>query len=989
MKKWKGRARGAISIFLIIILLSNYALIGVLVDSARHRMARANAEMALDTAASSVLSYYNQMLYDLYGLFATDSLSNEQIQKLLTDYTSKTLGITEIEPGEATKLTQAVVNAIPFFEKNTIDGTPFDGYNYQIDISVDDTLPSLANTEMVEEQIIDHMKYKAPMTIVGEGTDFISKLQTILQIGDRIKQTIKKVSETNDTKKNLAEESDSIIKDIQKYNNKLLCFAATGCELKGSRLNLEYTELKKEYHSAYNTWDTIDALDQSFRNVINNYVWPEEEIDDDGNPIPIDEAAVEEELQSLLNEKYDAFVEDWKRVGENAAILCGEANDIYTRVEAIYKSYNDYIDQLQKKIDAEPDNENTKTLYAPEIELAKTTCGEVLKNMNLVLAGRQYLLDISNAYKSNNQNYSGISQFFADGAASAVIDAYMGRQAHEYATSLRKYISSDVEPFGAEANAQLKTLQKDFDELYRYAAVEYEEPKEVKLETTPEKVASSEEGEKDEKKEELADLNKEDLKVQFEQNAVQEWECNLEDEMGTENTLALLNAALNILNSIADSLEDARDSLYVNEYILAYFPNYVQHYKATDKDIAKNASNKKLISGDSYYKPYNATLAEVEYVLSGNPDSSLSVLSVEAKITAIRMAFNTVAIFTDAGKAAQANSLALAISGPFAPVIAPLLMIAWALAESVLDTAKIMDGESVLVFKQGTNWAFSIEGGIKEVIKKSVAVASDKVADEVNKRVRNGAVLLKSAGNKAVYEAFEAASSGVEAAEKKAKDTLASWGDNLRQCAESADSELSQDAKNAANRILQEQTNSMGSAFTSGLSDKLDNGKDKALALVNTGVTNLQNKITSAVDGASEKAAYEVAEWAGNSLSQYFDVGTLKNSGDGNKGGVYGIEMDYMDYIRLFLLFYNNETKVQRVQQLIQANLRHSYRETCKTKGTDVDTNKLFKLQDSHTSVSAKLTGSINFLFMSSPVLPEGLKKDGRLRFSVSTSLSY
>ena len=74
-RRWKKRLTGAISIFLTIIFVSNYALIGLLVDSGRLRMARAVAEGALDNAGASVLSYYNRMLYDLYGLFATDSLT--------------------------------------------------------------------------------------------------------------------------------------------------------------------------------------------------------------------------------------------------------------------------------------------------------------------------------------------------------------------------------------------------------------------------------------------------------------------------------------------------------------------------------------------------------------------------------------------------------------------------------------------------------------------------------------------------------------------------------------------------------------------------------------------------------------------------------------------------------------------------------------------------------------------------------------------------
>ena len=68
----KKRKKGAISIFLILIFLATFMLSAVLVDGGRYRMAQVMAESALDSAGQSVLSYYNQMLYDLYGLMAVD-----------------------------------------------------------------------------------------------------------------------------------------------------------------------------------------------------------------------------------------------------------------------------------------------------------------------------------------------------------------------------------------------------------------------------------------------------------------------------------------------------------------------------------------------------------------------------------------------------------------------------------------------------------------------------------------------------------------------------------------------------------------------------------------------------------------------------------------------------------------------------------------------------------------------------------------------------
>ena len=138
-RRWKKRLTGAISIFLTIIFVSNYALIGLLVDSGRLRMARAVAEGALDNAGASVLSYYNRMLYDLYGLFATDSLTEEDITRLLGDYAEKTLGTVPVEESALTSLVDAVTSAVGGLTGEDGEELPtFDLYSFDAEVTLVD-----------------------------------------------------------------------------------------------------------------------------------------------------------------------------------------------------------------------------------------------------------------------------------------------------------------------------------------------------------------------------------------------------------------------------------------------------------------------------------------------------------------------------------------------------------------------------------------------------------------------------------------------------------------------------------------------------------------------------------------------------------------------------------------------------------------------------------------------------------------------------------
>lgn len=75
-----SRRRGVVSVFLLIIFMVTYVFMGLLVDAARYRMAGAYAEAALDQAGDSVLSNYNRLVFDLYGLFAVETKAEDRKQ---------------------------------------------------------------------------------------------------------------------------------------------------------------------------------------------------------------------------------------------------------------------------------------------------------------------------------------------------------------------------------------------------------------------------------------------------------------------------------------------------------------------------------------------------------------------------------------------------------------------------------------------------------------------------------------------------------------------------------------------------------------------------------------------------------------------------------------------------------------------------------------------------------------------------------------------
>lgn len=956
MKRWKRRCRGAISIFLIIIFIANFTMIGVLVDAGRYRMAKASAEMALDSATGSVLSYYNKMVYDLYGLFATDSLSNEKITELLNDYVSKTLAVTGVEQSTATALTQVIQSAM-----NTAAGEDlpeFDGYDYQVEVELaEEDSVTLANTEMVEDQIIEHMKYRAPMAMVDETGSFLSKLEGLANIIDRVKVSVdKSKSNADETKRDLAERAAALLDDIEKHNREVLNFTVYPYD--------EFGTLQAGPNdTAKRLLDFVDMFD--------------EDVDETANLPQYNDGTTEEEQEAdkaALRTAYEGHINELVFIMSNIQTKAEElhkaADSIRDRMESLIDDYDAYIATLQAKIDADPSNQNLKTVYEPEIQLAQSTCGELVKNIDLVLMSRQYLRSL--------YAYQGDPEYLRAGA-SAVVDHRMGDPNQDTSAYLGTLIGQSIGTFGPGLKTYFSEAQSDFNALNVFAR-DFEEAKDVEIDVED---TEKEETPKESGTEELRDLDKDDLKVEYQETDTGTDEpLSLSGEANDNSQVtALLENGLNLLEKLVNLLESARDSLYINEYAIAYFPNYVQHYNATSKAIATGASNKYLIAEDSYYKAFNASQAELEYILTGVADADGRVAAVYGMLTGFRLVLNLAAIFTDSAKIAQANAMAAAISGPFAPLVSFGLLVAWAVAESALDAADLMDGEDVFFFKQGANWSLSAGGAVKELISEATEVLVEEGVDLATDMVNKASASVQQFTNQAIYDAYQVAKDAVEgtvdAAAKAGQEMVDGWADELVSKMPAEGQSLAQELADAGKGRVNENIQNLADTGM----EYADQAILKANDAIQSGVKNVTDTINKHISDFGDQAAEAITNTVSSALEKYIPQGTVTSTGSNTEG--FNVTLNYMDYMRIFLLLTGNTTKVERIQSLVQANVRY---QASTAKGEEDDS---FSMAGSYGSVAATLKGSIKFLLLGEAVMPAGVKQDGRMAFTVYSHRGY
>ncbi len=167
-----------------------------------------------------------------------------------------------------------------------------------------------------------------------------------------------------------------------------------------------------------------------------------------------------------------------------------------------------------------------------------------------------------------------------------------------------------------------------------------------------------------------------------------------------ENNLDAVGSLLTSLGSIA---EHARDYVYLEEYMTEMFS-----CGTTGK---KNTSTLSLSGDDMSQNPRYGS--EIEYLLYGLDTSDGNLAAARGVILGIRFALNCIFALTNSYTRTPALTAATAIAGWTGfgvPLVQTVILLAWALAESIVDVIDLCNGESVVVYKSSSTWVLGISG---------------------------------------------------------------------------------------------------------------------------------------------------------------------------------------------------------------------------------------------------------------------------------------
>ena len=160
MYDFMNKNKGAVSIFLVIVLVPMMVVSSIFVDMSRVQLAKSVATSAGDLTLNTALTNYDAILKDMYGLFATSQNTDELFQNL-EDYYLKCIESAGIPEPEAENYVDQIMGLLRS-ESGSDDLLNMNLTSFEV---TKPTAGHLGNPAIMKSQIVDFMKYRAPINM--------------------------------------------------------------------------------------------------------------------------------------------------------------------------------------------------------------------------------------------------------------------------------------------------------------------------------------------------------------------------------------------------------------------------------------------------------------------------------------------------------------------------------------------------------------------------------------------------------------------------------------------------------------------------------------------------------------------------------------------------------------------------------------------------------------------------------------------------------
>lgn len=743
------KTRGAITVFMVIIYILVYALLGVLVDGGRVQMAKAEAEQVQQLANESVLANYDLALYQYYGLFGETAYGTDEMQDKITSQMQSALSLDfSGDIGSELDIDAISANTLSNLTQENI----FDPYDLKVESIDVNANYALANPEVMQSQINDCMRYTGLLMLIN---NFIDIGQAISDVSDATEQ----IKECSDESEDLTETINDYYDRLAKQRGEVYSFIADP----SVKPTLNTKQTKVSYDTSK---DPFQSVDDKIGDAI-----PDTDTFDPQNP-PTDSDELEEfhdektkvdkAISKAYKENSGSFYKSYQTYQTNAKSLLSDLNETIRQGVSLYSTLNDKAKTLSNKEQEAVKNGKDGSIYKTNADCYNKS-KESLENdlyclyeIRRALDGSAYKIEGVVEQKSTTNCYiNDISSLLSksDSVVSHLEDLNsdncydMSKSENQIENSTAT--GRETKRYHSQVTGYYKTLRD------KAALIELQ----TKDDTFEDKLKSSVESSND---------NMKKQNEQF-QNGV-----NSEDRLGTI-TLAGSSSSTSATSSVStptvdtdkpsDTISELTDTmneyknnsaksgivnnLLLDTYVTSHCRDYVHTCKMDsskigedDYDSVDNAKFRVTDTNDAnfqyltekQYKDIETSCAEAEYVIYGDTNTKNDVTAQYATVFAIRLACNYVSVFLTPELNEFVTTTASA-SLLLAPVVMLLLPFAFALPQTIADMTALMQGmKRPVILNDLEDWISSnIDSVLSSVESTDTASdSSDKLRTEMS-----------------------------------------------------------------------------------------------------------------------------------------------------------------------------------------------------------------------------------------------------------------
>jgi hypothetical protein len=760
------RNNGAVTVFLVIILVPCMVVSFCFVDLSRLWLASGVSSASADMALNSVLTNYDAELQNLYGLMASATSSKDACEKAEGYYKQllTSQGLSEDAAAgmaaDMADLIRANVSSGGGGDASSSGGSASDGSPVVSGSGFITPVEgaSLANPTLLRNQIVEFMKYRAPIDLTLNGIDLLTQLGNhadAIKDSDGDKKIIERKQEYYESLEALLALLKEITDTIRNYEESYICKSFSDVKGETSTFRNKYLDLHQYFIRNYLQNNGVEMpegkeLSAATKLAVNRSV---ESIN---NSIKSYISDVESQRKALkdLDAKFKEVPGKLEECNRKRQAWADEANSRTTeiakrdQVELQGESDDENLKSMMNIVDTLNNDYDKLVQVSVRVDTAIFNLDKVLEVLNeMGYSTRhpnnrgEWVFDASppkrlrniaslNDYKSlYSDYYKDLEPEEFDNRVSGTHGSYPTFAFTE--SNLSAINNTDIEISGYRGQSNKPGRCPFYEQLYDYFGG-----------ATDEEKSDANKGAKDKLKEKAKEEKEPKLEESIQVKNIRELDSSFPSGFadGSVDILGgLLSLAPRLATNLDEELYNLRDSLYTTEYVRNMFSYYTISKEqdtrklpellpnaTVDRGLTLKSFNEiNLIDANTRY----AMNGELEYILYGKGGTD-DIVAAGTSIFAVRLALNTPAAFlafwnpanNTTARAIQAASVAAqtATAGivPY-PVFKIVFILALAVVESGLDLNDLMNGHAVLFYKSGSNdakdWTCKIPTGTEIV----------------------------------------------------------------------------------------------------------------------------------------------------------------------------------------------------------------------------------------------------------------------------------